>query len=251
MPENPDLETNSVPIDATSKPENSDLETNSAPTDAVSKPENPDSQTNSAPNDTTSHPAIPNLDSISALSDLNAFDSPITENKVKNNIQVQWKTEEGKLLLILPTEAQVPASEFSWYEIWQQMRQRLQADRFRIANTPVYLMAKDRLLDTRQLQELAEVLSEVQLQLKSVATSRRQTAIAAVSSGYSVEQLQRETSLSSEIKTTPTPLADAFGNQNYPYPPSRCFVSRNDRTFWCRNSSSRKCHHLGRFKSRW
>jgi septum site-determining protein MinC len=209
-PENPDSQTNSAPTDAVSKPENPDSQTTSAPNDAVSKPENPDSQTNSAPNDAASNPAIPDLDSISALSDLNAFDSPLTENRVKNNIQVQWKTEEGRLLLILPTEAQVPATEFSWYEIWQQMRQRLQTDRLRIANTPVYLMAKDRLLDSRQLQELAEVLSEVQLQLKSVATSRRQTAIAAVSSGYSVEQLQPETSLSSEIKTTPTPLADAL-----------------------------------------
>lgn len=204
------LKSNSTPADAASKPENPESQTNSAPTDAVSKPDNSDSQTNSTPNDTASKPGVPNLDSISTLSDLNTLDLPLPENKVKNNIQVQWKTEEGRLLLILPTEAQVPASEFNWYDIWQQMRQRLQSDRFRVANTPVYLMAKDRLLDTRQLQELAEVLSEVQLQLKSVATSRRQTAIAAVSSGYSVEQLQPETSLSSEIKTTPTPLADAL-----------------------------------------
>ncbi|OUL18091.1 septum site-determining protein MinC [Nostoc sp. 106C] len=204
------LKSNSTPADAVSKPEKPDSQTNSAPADASSNPENPDLQINSNSKDAASNAAIPSLDSISALSDLNALDSPLPENKVKNNIQVQWKTEEGRLLLILPTEAQVPATEFSWYEIWQQMRQRLQTDRLRIPNTPVYLLAKDRLLDSRQLQELAEVLSEVQLQLKSVATSRRQTAIAAVSSGYSVEQLQPETSLSSEIKTTPTPLADAL-----------------------------------------
>ncbi|MDZ8055954.1 MAG: septum site-determining protein MinC [Aulosira sp. ZfuVER01] len=198
------LKSNSPPDDAASKLDSPDSQTNSASADATSKPEKPDS------NDTAANAAIPDLDSISALSDLNALDLPLPENKLKNNIQVQWKTEDGRLLLILPTEAQIPAAEFSWYEVWQQMRQRLQAERFRIPNTPVYLMAKDRLLDSRQLQELAEVLSEVQLQLKSVATSRRQTAIAAVSSGYSVEQLQLETSLSSEIKTAPTPLADAL-----------------------------------------
>jgi septum site-determining protein MinC len=139
------LKSNSTPADAVSKPEKPDSQTNSAPADASSNPENPDLQINSNSKDAASNAAIPSLDSISALSDLNALDSPLPENKVKNNIQVQWKTEEGRLLLILPTEAQVPATEFSWYEIWQQMRQRLQTDRLRIPNTPVYLLAKDRL----------------------------------------------------------------------------------------------------------
>ncbi len=71
-------------------------------------------------------------------------------------------------------------------------------------------MAQDRLLDGRQLQEFAEALSEVQLRLKSVSTSRRQTAIAAVTSGYSVEQFQPVTSLSSEPKATTTTPGDAL-----------------------------------------
>ncbi|MDZ7958759.1 MAG: septum site-determining protein MinC [Aulosira sp. DedQUE10] len=199
---NPDGEISSVSSDVVADSDKPDGKTNSATADFVAKSENPEGETNSA--------VISHLDSISTLSDLNALDSPLPENKVKNNIQVQWKSEEGRLLLILPAETQVPAAEFNWYEIWQQMRQRLQADRFRVANTSVHLMAKDRLLDSRQLQELAEGLSKVQLQLKSVGTSRRQTAIAAVSSGYSVEQLQPESSLSSETKVAPTPLADAL-----------------------------------------
>ncbi|MBD2357615.1 septum site-determining protein MinC [Tolypothrix sp. FACHB-123] len=195
-------EQNSLTTDGEAKKDNPEGEKSSVTTDAVENSANPEGEKQAEAN---SH-----LDLISALSDLNTLDLVPPENKVKNNIQVQWKTQEGKLLLILPTEAQVPAADFTWYEIWQQMRQRLQADRFRVANTPVHLLAKDRLLDSRQLQELAEVLNEVQLQLKSVATSRRQTAIAAVSSGYSVEQLQPESSLSSETKAAPTPLADAL-----------------------------------------
>ncbi|MBW4561854.1 MAG: septum site-determining protein MinC [Mojavia pulchra JT2-VF2] len=226
-PDTPDLESNSVLPEAELNSVLQYLKSNSVPSNL----ESPDSSVTSAvsdaslesktPNlvatstsvaDASSNSTISDLDSISDLSNLNSLESPSSENTVKHHIQVQWKTEEGRLLLILPTEAQVPASEFSWYEIWQQMRQRLQAgDRLRTPNTPVYLMAKDRLLDTRQLQELSETLSEVQLQLKCVATSRRQTAIAAVSSGYSVEQLQPETSLIlSEPKATSTPLADAL-----------------------------------------
>ncbi|BAY94307.1 septum site-determining protein MinC [Tolypothrix sp. PCC 7601] len=200
--ENPERETNAVTPEAIANSENSEGKTNAVTPEAIANAENPDKAENSA--------IMSDLDSISTLSDLDDLESPSPDNKAKNDLQVQWKTEEGRLLLILPTEAQVPAAEFNWYEIWQQMRQRLQADRFRVPNTPVHLLAKDRLLDSRQLQELAEVLNEIQLQLKSVATSRRQTAIAAVSSGYSVEQLPLETSLSSEPKVVPTPLADAL-----------------------------------------
>ncbi|MBD2338773.1 septum site-determining protein MinC [Calothrix sp. FACHB-156] len=218
--ENPDEEANSVSADQVANLETFDGDANSPSTEAITNSENPEGESNAVtpeaianaenPDKEENSAIMSDLDSISTLSDLDALESPLPDNKAKNDLQVQWKTEEGRLLLILPTEAQVPAAEFNWYEIWQQMRQRLQADRFRIPNTPVHLLAKDRLLDSRQLQELAEVLNEIQLQLKSVATSRRQTAIAAVSSGYSVEQLQLETSLSSEPKAAPTPLADSL-----------------------------------------
>ncbi|BAZ27882.1 septum formation inhibitor MinC [Cylindrospermum sp. NIES-4074] len=225
----PDLESNSVPPDAESISTLADLEVNKSTVsqadsilpdaelnsvllflqqansdsqDGESNPTNPDLESNSANPDLESNPVLP---------DLNTLELVLPEQKVNNNLQVQLKTEEGRLLLILPTESQVPVSEMSWSEIWQQMRQRLNAgDRLRTPNTSVHLVAKDRLLDARQLQELAEILTEVQLQLKSVATSRRQTAIAAVTSGYSVEQLQPETSLNSESKATPAPLADAL-----------------------------------------
>lgn len=110
-----------------------------------------------------------------------------------NNLQVRFKREEGRLLLLLPPEIGNPESETiasaSWQEIWQQLKLRLNAgERFWEANTEVELMAFDRLLDTRQLQEIAEALAEAQLQLKSIYTSRRQTAVAAATVGYSVQQ---------------------------------------------------------------
>jgi septum site-determining protein MinC len=155
---------------------------------------------------------IPNLIAEgSILSDLTDEDSNYQLQKAEQNTQIQLKTQGERLLLILPTESQVPPSEFSWWEIWQQMKQRLNAgDRLRKPNTALHLVAKDRLLDNRQLQDLAETLNTYQIQLKSVATSRRQTAIAACTLGYSVEQIQLETSLTADFQTTPSPLADAL-----------------------------------------
>ncbi|MBO3461001.1 septum site-determining protein MinC [Aetokthonos hydrillicola Thurmond2011] len=179
----------------------SDVEETSTHTDVESDPILPDAEIDSV---------ISYLKSDAAQSDIEFFDSPLPENTVNNNIQVQFKTEGEKLLLILPTELQVPPSDNNWSEIWQQVKLRLLGrDRFFSPNTSVHLIAQNRLLDGRQLQELAETLSEAQMQLRSVSTSRRQTAIAAVSSGYSVEQLQPETSLSSEAKAT-KPLAEAL-----------------------------------------
>lgn len=44
------------------------------------------------------------------------------------------------------------------------------------------------MLDARQLQTIVEILGEVELCLTTVSTSRRQTAVAAATSGYSVLQ---------------------------------------------------------------
>jgi septum site-determining protein MinC len=44
------------------------------------------------------------------------------------------------------------------------------------------------LLDARQLQSIADSLTDVHLQLQLVATSRRQTSVAAATAGYSVDQ---------------------------------------------------------------
>ncbi|MBD2606669.1 septum site-determining protein MinC [Scytonema hofmannii FACHB-248] len=198
----------------------SDVEANSTPGDTESNSVLPDREVDSVlvylqsnSESTDPEPNSPTEEDVksNADADVDFTEVPLLDSTVDNNIQVQWKSESGRLLLILPTESQVPPSEVSWSEIWQQMKLRLKGgDRFRLPNTPVHLVARDRLLDTRQLQELAESLNEVELQLKSVSTSRRQTAIAAVSSGYSVEQVQAESTLNLASQTAAQPLADAL-----------------------------------------
>lgn len=103
--------------------------------------------------------------------------------------QVRLKSEGGRFLLLLPPEPEIPNPTTDWSDLWQQLKLRLTSgDRFWQANTPVHLIARDRLLDVRQLQSIADTLAEYGLQLKRVYTSRRQTAVAAVTIGYSVEQ---------------------------------------------------------------
>ncbi len=132
--------------------------------------------------------------------------------------QVRFKTLDGKLNLLLPTEKKVTLELFkslvkpesdetpttnesqesnplnsafsmNWEEILSQLEQRMAASgNDWKPRTQVYLQAGDRLLDTRQLQELSEALQNYQLLLHSVVTNRRQTAINAASMGFSVEQ---------------------------------------------------------------
>jgi len=105
--------------------------------------------------------------------------------------QVHFQALDDRLLLLLPPESTPDSTnpDANWYETWVQFKQRLQAgERFWQAGTPVHLVAQDRLLDARQLQEIADALTEVQLQLQRVETRRRQTAVAAATAGYSVDQ---------------------------------------------------------------
>ncbi len=164
-------------------------------------------------NETKTTDVDSNITTLSSLDELDTIDlnAPVEPGTTSKFLQVQLKSEAERLVIILPSETQLSMSEYSWSEIWQQLKQRLNGgDRFRVANTNVHLVAGDRLLDIRQLQELAESLNEVNLQLKSVATSRRQTAIAAVTAGYSVEQTQPQPkmSLTSESSAIATPMAE-------------------------------------------
>jgi septum site-determining protein MinC len=105
---------------------------------------------------------------------------------VERTGQIYFKTEQGHLHLYLPSSR---TSESEWLELWGELQQRIEASkRFWPTNTIVYLFAGDRLIDQRQLQQIANSLSEAKLQLKRVFTSRRQTAIVAVTAGFSVEQ---------------------------------------------------------------
>ena len=201
-----------VNTDATEQVESSSIPANVELNPVITYFQDNSATENMATPPSLSESHVPNLMAEgSILSNLTDEDLNYQLQKAEQNTQVQLKTQGERLLLILPTESQVPPSEFSWWEIWQQMKQRLNAsDRLRKPNTALHLVAKDRLLDNRQLQDLAETLNTYQIQLKCVATSRRQTAIAACTLGYSVEQIQLETSLTADFQTTPAPLADAL-----------------------------------------
>ncbi len=123
--------------------------------------------------------------------------------------QIRFKTEGGRLLLILPPETEPNLLSTTWAELWQQLKHRLNGnERFWQPNTPVHLLARDRLLDARQLQEVADVLAEAKLFLKRVYTSRRQTAVAAATAGYSVEQHSPVARLGQATEENSSPLAD-------------------------------------------
>jgi septum site-determining protein MinC len=117
-----------------------------------------------------------------------ATDTPKASETSFISWHVHLKTDDGVIQLLLPTLSET-SNNTGWSEIWEQIQQRLAgAKRFWQPLTPVHLYAQDRLIDARQLQVIANALEEVQLSLQLVHTSRRQTAVAAATSGYSVQQ---------------------------------------------------------------
>ncbi|MEI6381279.1 MAG: septum site-determining protein MinC [Cyanobacteriota bacterium ELA615] len=101
--------------------------------------------------------------------------------------RIELKQEGGRCILTLPN--QVINSSNQWQELWQELKYFLQhSDRKWSAQQSVLLQAGDHLLDSRQLQNLADILKQFGLQLAVIKTSRRQTAVAAATAGYSVEQ---------------------------------------------------------------
>ncbi|WOD38721.1 septum site-determining protein MinC [Nodosilinea sp. E11] len=125
--------------------------------------------------------------------------------------QLRLRSEADHLVLLLPNDppANTEGGALSWGELLQHFRQRLHGgEQFWQPHTVVHMAARDRLLDARQLQSLDEVLTTAQLTLKRVATSRRQTAMAAVASGYSVDQIAAEDTLVQSPATPGNPLAE-------------------------------------------
>ncbi len=119
--------------------------------------------------------------------------------------QVTLKSEQNRLLLVLP-EAEAKPDDPAWAELLQQLEQRLKGgERFWRSEVPVYLCAGERLLDVRQLQDLAESLAHYRLRLRWVGTRRKPTALAAVNAGYSVEQLAPSENLNGAAKPDDSP----------------------------------------------
>ena len=139
---------------------------------------------------------------------------PPKESPADLKQQVRFQSADGRLLLILPSqtanseENDSPAGN-RWTELWQQLKHRINGSEHAWkAETEVHLVAGNRLLDARQLQDIAEALGEVQLQLCRVQTSRRQTAVAAATVGYSVDQESERNTLSTNAAEKVTSQAD-------------------------------------------
>ncbi|WP_019505815.1 septum site-determining protein MinC [Pleurocapsa sp. PCC 7319] len=125
--------------------------------------------------------------------------------------QICLKNDGDRLLLVLPTQAEIN-SDLPWSETWQELKHLLQTkEQSWQVGTKVCLIAKDRLLDARQLQTIDETLNDVKLCLETVNTNRRQTAVAAATSGYSVQQTPLSQPLGDdleELTTEPSILAE-------------------------------------------
>jgi septum site-determining protein MinC len=115
-------------------------------------------------------------------------DLPDSSPLVNRYSQIYLKHDDEQMLLVLPGQAEINA-DLPWSETWQELKHLLQTkEQSWQVGTNVCLVAKDRLLDARQLQTIAETLNDVKLSLLTVSTNRRQTAVAAATSGYSVQQ---------------------------------------------------------------
>ena len=121
--------------------------------------------------------------------------------------QLRLRREGKRLLLILPSQTQITITD--WSEFIQTLKHRLTSrEKTWQSGTEVHLLAYDRLLDTRQLQTIAQTLEQFSLNLKLVATSRRQTAVVAATSGYSVQQQAPHPSFTPKAEQTESEVAE-------------------------------------------
>ncbi len=152
---------------------------------------------------------VPNPGATEALAADQPPITPAPAPPIDPRTQLRLRSETDHLVLLMPNGAEAEAGALAWGELLQQFKQRLNGgERFWQPQTVVHLAARDRLLDARQLQALEELLSAAQLTLKRVITSRRQTAIAAVTAGYSVDQLAAEDTLVQSPPAPGQPLAE-------------------------------------------
>ena len=122
-------------------------------------------------------------------------DLPDSSPLVNRYSQVYLKHDGEQILLVIPSQAEI-SSDLPWSEIWQELKHLLKTKEHSWQTaTEVCLDARDRLLDARQLQTIAETLSDANLSLSTVRTNRRQTAVAAATSGYSVQQNSTQPSI--------------------------------------------------------
>lgn len=124
------------------------------------------------------------------------------------SVRLQPQDNCLQLILLTVDPIETKDTQQSWLELEQSLINilRLQEKRWP-PRYPVHLLTQDRLVDARQLQGLADILREFNLEIQWVVTQRRQTAVAAASAGYSVDQTPPQPQLLSAAPAAePSPL---------------------------------------------
>lgn len=129
------------------------------------------------------------------------LNTDITTPPLTSQEQIKLKQEGDLVYLFLPSHKTIDNDQ--WQRMIEDLKTRLQQmDKSWLPNTNAHLESGDRLLDTRQIRELDEILEHYLLKLDLVIAQRRQTAVAAASAGYSVKQ-NPSISLFAKIKENP------------------------------------------------
>jgi septum site-determining protein MinC len=146
------------------------------------------------------------IDDIDRANSKDSLDRPFLDNKLLAAIKL--KADGEKMLLILPPESECKLRN-EWGQLEQELKHRLQGDRNKWeGETPIHAIVQDQLLDGRHLQSLERILKDVKLKLQCVQTHRRQTAVAAATAGYSVEQRSLLDAKVNNLKTSKPLLAE-------------------------------------------
>ncbi|MBC7517123.1 MAG: septum site-determining protein MinC, partial [Alkalinema sp. FL-bin-369] len=138
-------------------------------------------------------------------------ETPAPTKAPNPNTQVRIKTDNGAVWMLLPPDLKKEGStiSYAWSELIQQLHQRLNGEaRSWKPNTSVRILTGDRLLDSTQFQDLNTVLAQANLRIKRIYTSRRQTAIAGATLGYSIEQTQTNPILNTRVGEDGIAIAD-------------------------------------------
>lgn len=127
--------------------------------------------------------------------------------------QIKLKQEGDVVYVLLPSHKTIDNNQ--WQRMIEDLKTRLQQmDKSWLPNTKCHLESGDRLLDTRQIRELDEILEHYLLQLDLVIAQRRQTAVAAASAGYSVQQNPSISLFAKSTENPPQNLAEPLYIKN-------------------------------------
>ncbi len=139
---------------------------------------------------------------------------------------IQLSVLEGRVALIFPEQNK---KDDDWQAIVQRLNQKLaNPNTTWNPQTPVDLVSGNRLIDGRQLQLVSKLLANAKLILDCIHTSRRQTAMAAVTAGYSVQQTTPNKLLESLEDTQSKPIR--FDADIQPDPTEPLFLTKTLRS---------------------